>query len=494
MEWLANNESSLSAIAAILAILTGIAVIFRLVWVRVVDRERPTFMQDWRSLSLISMTIIALLAVFLLATNQSNSPDTSEQTATQSQFAGKPSVAVLPLNSLSDDPEQAYLADGIAEDIITLLSRNPRFFVIARHSSFTYRGQAVDVRRVGDELGVRYVVEGSVRRLGERLRVTVQLIDTTDGQHIWAEQYDRPFEKIFELQDEITNGIAVALGDQIFSAEIARANSTPTDNLDAWDLVMRANKAVLSFNRRENERATKQLRQAVALDPNYPLAKAELARSLCWGVINLYHSDPNTVLAEVFRLGEEVLEATPNDPLVLFAIGSCYGAIGKRTEAIRLLEKATRLQPNFPLALGALGYTLAFDGQPEKGALYGEMAVRHSPHSPIRWMLKTWGGMALLEMGHYTLAENESSQALRLYDGWWWTWFGMAAAKAGLGDHEGATQALYGARKAEPLFSLQLATTVFHQVYKNNGENILPLLEPIWPEDLLTTLSSTEKD
>ena len=249
---------------------------------------------------------------------------------------------------------------------------------------------------------------------------------------------------------------------------------------------MRANKAVLSFNRRGNSRATEQLRQAVALDPNYPLAKAELARSLCWGVINLYHQDPNTVLAEVFQLGEEALEATPNDPLVLFAMGSCYGCIGKRTEAIRLLEKATNLQPNFSLALGALGYTLAFDGQSERGAPYGEMAIRHSPQSPTQWMLKSWRSPALLELGHYTEAENELSQALRLYDGWWWTWLNMAAAKAGLGDREGAIQALYGARKAEPIFSLELATAALNQAYKNKGKNILSLLEPIWPEDLLT--------
>ncbi|MBL4709378.1 MAG: hypothetical protein JKY48_13155, partial [Flavobacteriales bacterium] len=186
MEWLANNESSLSAIAAIIAIVAGVAVVARLIWSRMPgDVKRPAFLSDWRNVGLVVLGVLALILMAVLALG----PDSSEQAKdTNSAATGKPSVAVLPLNNISDDPEQAYLADGIAEDVITLLSRNPRFFVIARNSSFTYRGQAVDIRAVGKELGVRYVVEGSLRKIGERLRVTIQLIDTANGQHLWAEQ------------------------------------------------------------------------------------------------------------------------------------------------------------------------------------------------------------------------------------------------------------------------------------------------------------------
>ena len=278
MEWLANNESSLSAIAAIIAIIAGLAVVFRLVWVRMVVGTRPAFLSDWRIIALIVLGSVASLAL-LLSTSESENQATPDQSEPLAKVEGKPSVAVLPLIYISDDQSQAYFADGIAEDVITLLSRNPRFFVIARNSSFTYRGQAVDVRKVGEELGVRYVVEGSVRKLGERLRVTVQLIDTATGQHIWAEQYDRAFAKIFELQDEITNGIAVALGDEIFQAEMARANTIPTDNLDAWGLVVRGSQAIISWNRESSTEALALFRAALDLDPNYALAKAEVARS-----------------------------------------------------------------------------------------------------------------------------------------------------------------------------------------------------------------------
>ncbi len=460
--------------------------IFRLVWVRMVDRERPAFMQDWRSLALISMTIIAMLAVFLLATNQSNTPNTSEQTATQSQLTGKPSVAVLPLNSLSEDPEQGYLADGITEDVITLLSRNPRFFVIARNSTFGYKGKSPDIRTVGKDLGVRYVVEGSLRKMGKRLRVTVQLIDTNNGQHIWAEQYDRPFVEIFDLQDEITNGIAVALGDEIFQAEIARAQSTSTDNLDAWGLVMRANEALTNWNNESSKNATVLFSAALALDPNYALAKAGLARTLCWRASNMWSKNPDEDIAMAYKLSEQALKLAHNDPLVLFGVGACYGATGRPDEAIRLLKKAVTLQPNFAMALGVLGYSYAFNEQPELGLPYSEKALQLAPQSPYIWLYETWRSVPLLELGRYEEAMQASQNALESYDGWWWTWINLATARAGQGDIEGAKQALYTARKKEALFSLSFTRGVSGIVYKNKGENVLALLEPIWPEELLT--------
>ena len=221
MEWLANNESSLSAIAAIIAIIAGVAVVARLAWTRMPGRlinnvKRPAFLSDWRNIGLIALAGVALILALILSVGNGD-PNTS---GALSDISGKPSVAVLALNNISGDPEQEYLADGIAEDVITLLSRNPNFFVIARNSTFSYKGQSPDIRVVGEELGVRYVVEGSLRKIGERVRVTVQLIEAASGQHAWAEKYDRPYLEIFDLQDEITNGIASALGDEIFSIEL----------------------------------------------------------------------------------------------------------------------------------------------------------------------------------------------------------------------------------------------------------------------------------
>ena len=486
MEWLANNESSLSAIAAIIAIIAGLAVVFRLVWVRVVAKKRPAFLSDWRNITIIVLGLVAGLAVLLLASGEFDKPTAPAPETSLAKFKGKPSVAVLPLNNISDDPGQAYLADGIAEDVITLLSRNPRFFVIARNSSFTYRGQAVDVRRVGKELGVRYVVEGSLRRLGERLRVTVQLIDTTTGQHIWAEQYDRPFAKIYELQDEITNGIAIALGDKIFSAEVSRASSTPTDNLDAWGLVMRGNQALTNWNRISTKEAATLFRTALDLDPGYSLAKAELARSLCWRGVNQWPDNPAEAIAEAYILGDEALQASANDPLVLFAVGGCYSVTGRREEGIRLLKKAVTKQPNFALGLSNLGAAYAYDKNPQRGLPYLEQAIKLAPQSPYTWLYESWRSTALIEMGLYEEAEHASENALESSDSWWWTWINLAAARAGQGNVGGAVRALHKTKEAEAKLTLPYFKESAAYIYKNNGKNLLALLEPIWPEDLLT--------
>ncbi|MBV1932172.1 MAG: tetratricopeptide repeat protein [Porticoccaceae bacterium] len=448
MEWLANNESSLSAIAAIIAIIAGVAVVVRLVWTRMPSQvmnqvKRPAFLSDWRNVALMTLGFIALLAVLVLATSglhtgqdkdtvqdsdtgQASTADTTDAISK----AGKPSVAVLPLDNLSNDPEQAYLADGITEDVITLLSRNPRFFVIARNSSFTYKGKAVDIRQVGEELGVRYVVEGSLRIMGERLRVTVQLIDTNNGQHLWAEQYDRPLAEIFALQDDITRGIAVTLGDEIWSAEISRANSTLPENLDAWGLVMRGSRSYARVSRKLLAEEQPLLREALLLEPNYVPAKAELARSLCWQAANFYSEDPARDIAEAYTLGQQALESAPNDPLALFALGSCYGYTGRPREAIRLLEKAISKQPNYALASAALGLALMLDQQPARGLPYNEQALLLSPRSPQVYLFETFRTATLCELSRYTQAEQAAQNGLKSYDGWYWTWLNLAWARA----------------------------------------------------------------
>lgn len=490
MEWLANNESSLSAIAAIIAIIAGVAVVARLIWTRMPAQvmsqvKRPAFLSDWRNVALIVLGLVAGLAVLLLATGEPESPTVTDELAPLVKVEGKPSVAVLPLNYLSDDQSQAYLADGIAEDVITLLSRNPRFFVIARNSSFTYRGQSVDIRQVGEELGVSYVVEGSVRKSGERLRVTVQLIDTSNGQHLWAEQYDRPFEDIFALQDEITNGIAVALGDEIFQAEIARASSTSTDNLDAWGLVMRASRALTVWNSETSMEAVTLFRAALELDPDYALAKAELARTLCWRASNQWGDNPTGDITKAYSHGEQALKLAPNDPLVLYGVGACYGSTGRADEGVRLLKRAVTKQPNFAIALGMLGLSYTLDGQAERALPYGDQALQLAPQSPYIYLFHSWQSSGLIELGRYEEAEQSLQNAIESYDGWWWTWQNLAAARSGQGDIEGAQQALRTARKKEVLFSRSFTRASAAVIFKNKGKNLLAALEPIWPEDLL---------
>ena len=481
LNWFTEHESALSGIAALIAIIAGVAVVSRLLWTRMPGVKRPAFLSDWRNVGLIALACLALLLLAVLTLG----PDTPDQPVDNQAAGGKPSVAVLPLDNISGDLEQTYLADGIAEDVITLLSRNPRFFVIDRNSSFTYRGQAIDIRQVGEELGVRYVVEGSLRKIGDRLRVTVQLIDTTSGQHIWAEQYDRPYTEMYDLQDEITNGIATALGDEIFKAEIARARSASTENLDAWGLVMRASQTLSNWNKDSTKTALTLYRTALELDPDYALAKAELARTLCWRATNLWSDNFAEDLTEGYKLAEEVRLAAPNDPLVLFSVGACYGVTNRTEEAIRLLTKAVAHLPNHAFALAALGFSYTFDGQASLGLPYLEKALQLSPKSPYTYLYEAWRAMALFELKDYAESNRATLKALESFDGWWWPWANLAAARIAQGDQEGAIQALYDAKKREPGFSLAYFKKALAVVYKNKGENVLAVLEPIWPEDLL---------
>ncbi|MBV1931985.1 MAG: hypothetical protein KUG71_09740 [Porticoccaceae bacterium] len=488
LSWLAAHESALSAIAALIAISAGVAVVTRLIWTRmpshVMDKvKRPAFLSDWRNIALISLALAGLSLVVIFAL----SPDSAEQSGGDNLAAmGKPSVAVLPLNNISDDPEQTYLADGIAEDVITLLSSNPRFFVVARNSSFTYKGQAVDIRQVGEELGVRYVVEGSLRKVGERLRVNVQLIDTSNGLHLWAEKYDRAYTDLFALQDEITNGIATALGDQIFTAEIARAYATPSNNLDAWGLVMRANRSFITFNRKSNNDAIEDLRAALILDPKYALAKAELSHNLCLRVTATFSDNPREDLTKAYTLGAEALRIAPDHPLVLTRVGSCYGVTGRRDDGIRLLEKALAKQPNNAMALWGMGAALAMNGQAALALAKLEQAIELSPRAPEMYIIKTFQAIALFGLERYTEAEQTALAGLRSYDGWYGLWRMLAIARAGLDDVKGAHEALYKAKEIEPGFSLKSTKATYAIIYKDQGRHSLSKLEPVWPEDLLT--------
>ena len=486
LDWLATHESVLSAVAAIIAIIAGVAVTIRFTWSRMPGKamgnlKRPAFLSDWRNIGLISLGLVALLLMAILALG----PDGSKPISDKPGKGGKPSVAVLPLNNISGDPEQTYLADGIAEDVITLLSSNPGFFVVARNSSFTYRGQSVDIRQVGQELGVRYVVEGSLRKVGDRLRVNIQLIDTTNGLHLWAEKYDRAYTDLFALQDEITNGIAVALGDQIFTAEIARAHSTPAANLDAWGLVMRANRAFLNFNRDTVDAAIRDVNAAVELDPNYALAKAELAIQLCTRLVNSFSDNPMEDLSRAYTVGVEALRLAPDDPWVLTKVGGCYGFTGRREDGIRLLEKALDNQTNNAFALWNLGVALAFDGQAALALEKIEQAIELSPRAPEMYIIKVFHTIALIHLGRYAEAEQAALAGLRSYDGWSASWRVLAMARASLGDVQGARAALYKAREVDPGFSLQSTKASYDIIYKDKGRQSLSFLEPIWPEDLL---------
>ena len=274
----------------------------------------------------------------------------------------RPSIAVLPFANMSGDPEQEYFSDGISEDIITALSRLRWFFVIARNSSFTYKGKAVHLKQVAEELGVGYVVEGSVRKSGDRVRITAQLNDVATGGHIWAERYDRSLADVFAVQDEITEAIVAAIEPQIYAAENFRSQRKPPDSLDAWDLVMRALSHYWRVTRQDSMVAQALLEKAISLDPNYGQALGVLATSYVF-TAHLGWSDLASSMATAERHALAAIRIDSEDPWAHQALGFVYLLLRRFDDLLAEFEMALRLNPNFALAQGYYGLSLAYNGR-----------------------------------------------------------------------------------------------------------------------------------
>ena len=317
-DWISGHETLLSGIAALIVV-GGVALtVVSASWQRMLGlRSRPTNG----------------------ASDEAAAPRASD----------KPSLAVLPFTNLSDSSEQDFLADGMTEDLITGLSANRHLSVVARNSTFAYKGRAVDIREVGRELGVRYVLEGSVRRAGERLRTTAQLIETETGAHLWAEKYDRPYDQIFAVQDELIASIAGALNAQLTAAEYARARRRQPSELGAWERVQRALLGVFQRMTGEQVRMTiAELREAVALDPDYAYAHSALAWMLHLAIINGWTDDIPGAAAEARPHLKAALEGGSDDPLTLFYVGAAYLYSGRYERAIRVLESSLARNPHQP--------------------------------------------------------------------------------------------------------------------------------------------------
>jgi adenylate cyclase len=307
----------------------------------------------------------------------------------------KPSIAVLPFDNMSGDPEQEYFADGISEDLITALSRLRWLLVIARNSSFVYKGTALDLRQVSRELGVRYVLEGSVRKAGNRVRVTAQLIDATNGNHIWADKYDREIEDIFTLQDEITQSVTAAIEPKLIAAEGLRSTDRHSQDLDAWGLVARAMSRFWHVTGPDVEAAIDQLKEAVQRYPEYAPAHSMLAFCLVltghFGWLPIYEV-PQLALESARR----AIELDDNDPWAYLAMGYVAFVRRQTDDAAGHFARATQLNPNFAAAHGYWGYALSFDGRSDEAIERMSLAMRMSPHD--RQNSIYMGGMAV---AHY---------------------------------------------------------------------------------------------
>jgi len=320
----------------------------------------------------------------------------------------KPSIAVLPFANMSTDPDQDYFADGLTEDIITAMAYVPWIFVIARNSSFTYKGTAVDVRKVGQELGVRYVLEGSVRRQGQRLRVTGQLINAETGAHIWAEKFDGSIEDVFEVQDQLTEAVVTAIAPTIQTAEMERASRKQTQNLDAYDHYLRA---LVDLNRGETGPAAVHLDRAIALAPDY--AKAMAIRAWCYTVRLAWTT--GAAEKEERRVGIELalksLELDNTDLEVASYAGYTLGFFAVDIErAFALLKEATEKCPSFAWAWTSRAMLEGLQGDGKRALEYGQIAERLSPKDPQKFRIHVALSSAYQNMG----CDEEAVEQARL--------------------------------------------------------------------------------
>jgi TolB-like protein len=296
----------------------------------------------------------------------------------------KPSIAVLPFANMSSDPEQEYFADGIVEEIVTALSRMRWLFVIARTSSFTYKGRVVDVKQVGRELGVRYVLEGSVRKSGDRVRITAQLIDATTGSHLWADRFDGALEDIFDLQDRVTEAVVGAIEPKLERSEIERAKRKPTDSLDAYDYYLRGIANYYPATREDSDEMLRLLKCATDLDPSfaaaYGLAAWCLARRKGFGWI----TEQERETAETARLARRAAELGSDDALSLaWAAFALALVCGELEEATGFIDRALGLNSNLAIGWGSSGWLRVWRGEPEVAIEHLARAMRLSPLGPM---------------------------------------------------------------------------------------------------------------
>ncbi|MCY1409184.1 putative PEP-CTERM system TPR-repeat lipoprotein [compost metagenome] len=325
----------------------------------------------------------------------------------------KPSITVLPFQNLSGDPEQEYFADGVVEDIIAALSRIRWLFVIARNSSFTYKGRAVDIQGVGKELGVRYVLEGSVRKSGNKVRITGQLIDATTGTHIWAERFEGLLHDIFELQDQIAESVVGAIAPQLERAEIERAKRTPTESLDAYDYYLRAMAKLHSGTREAIEEALPLFYKAIELDPEFASAYGMAAWCYFWRKVNGWMADRAQEIAEGARLARLAVELGQDDAVALTRGGHALGHLtGDLDGGIALIDRARLLNPNLAPAWYLGGILRALRGETDAAIDNLTRAARLSPLDPESFRMQVGMALAHFFAGHFDCALAWAEKAL----------------------------------------------------------------------------------
>ena len=355
----------------------------------------------------------------------------------------KPSIAVLPFDNMSGDPEQGYFADGIADEIITGLSRFRDLFVIARNSSFTYKGRAVDIKQVGRELGVRYVLEGGVRKAGDRVRVMAQLIEAATGHHLWAEKYDGELTDIFELQDEITASVVGAVQPTVFLAETERIRREPPSNLSAYELCMRGWAHQVQFGESSLLEARAYFLKAIELDDRLPQAYTGLAGTHFFEFVNGWSTSPGQSIAEASLAAEKAVTLDEADAEAHVWQGFVRIFNGRLEAALAELGRAVELSPNNAHARVVLGLAFCFVGRPEDGAEEVRAALRLSPRDWLRFNFLHNLAFCQYTARDYAAAAETAMQVVALKPDYQYGYWHLAGACGQLGQTERAEAALH---------------------------------------------------
>ncbi len=361
----------------------------------------------------------------------------------------KPSIAVLPFQNMSGDADQEYFADGMVEDIITALARFRQLFVIARNSSFAYQGKAVDIKQIGRDLGVRYVLEGSVRRAGNRVRITTQLIEAATGVHLWAERYDRDFADAFAVQDEITASVVGAIEPELRRVEQQRAARKSPETMDAWDHYMRGMWRFHQFNPEDNAKGERLMRQAIEIDPGFAPGYSALSRLFTQRIVFEWSENLDGDRHAAFAAARRAVELDEKDPYAHYALAWASLLLREHEDAISEARKSIDLTPNFALGYYVLGVAHTFFGRFEQASEPFQRAMRLSPHEQLNFFFCYYFALAQYHQEHYEEAAKIARMGISIRPTHM-LYRALAASHGQLGRAEEARLALAEMRRLMP--------------------------------------------
>jgi TolB-like protein len=394
------------------------------------------------------------------------------------------SIAVLPFANLSGSQDQDYLADGLTLDISTDLSRNSWLFVIAPGSMSNYRSNDIDYRSVVEDLGAHYVVEGSLRLAGDKIRINAALVNATTGTNEWSERYDQPLADFFDIQDNITQQIVTSLGSQVRRAEGRKAEKANNDALDVWGLLHKGMAISWSrFNRDSNLEAEAIYRKALDIEPENGRALAFLATSIAMKVSNGWSDKVAADSYAAWSMGKKAVDRLPDDPMVLASYGHLNTCLGKAAEAVQILERSNELDPNSAWTMGLLAFALTCCGRAEESIPYVGNALRLSPRDAASHWYLTMLSWSYLQLANYEDAAREAQRSINAFSGWAVPWATLAVARAGLGQFDDARDALDVCRGLDERSTREGFTKFFEYVVRDDEGRaaIRKWLEELWP-------------